>query len=373
MHRLLPLLWFCVFHFGILSFCHGQGEPQPVQLKAPPVVPALQKPAHVPAAATLLDGTEINLRLVSQVKIKEVKVGDKVPFVLYHDLYYRDILLAKAGEAVEAEILDAVKARWASRGSKLAIDITGLRLLNGQTLPLRGYSLHNGGVGNAPRVADTAITTGSDIVCPMCKDLFAPASLIFFLAPGSNQDVKENSSTPSYVDEDFALDLPSFRPFQPKETSEKGTVRVVRGHYGWPYKRDLYCNGIPLVHLNADRRFELTLDPGYYRFAINPKRTPVQVYVASGTNTNLIATYDEISQMGEKDVTVNSRDVVVKPFGKPESVGDLLRHAKVVDQADIYTASCSPLSEVFDAAPPNAVPVHFQPSTHAESVNSQPK
>ncbi len=170
MHRLLPLLWFCVFHFGILSFCHGQGEPQPVQLKAPPVVPALQKPAHVPAAATLLDGTEINLRLVSQVKIKEVKVGDKVPFVLYHDLYYRDILLAKAGEAVEAEILDAVKARWASRGSKLAIDITGLRLLNGQTLPLRGYSLHNGGVGNAPRVADTAITTGSDIVCPMCKD-----------------------------------------------------------------------------------------------------------------------------------------------------------------------------------------------------------
>jgi hypothetical protein len=186
-HRVFPLLWFCTFHFGIFSFCHGQGGPQPVQLKAPPVMPALQEPVHVPASATLLDGTEINLRLAAPVKIKEVKVGDKVFFVLYHDLYYRDILLAKAGEAVEAEIVDAVKARWASRGSKLAIDITGLRLLNGKTLPLRGYSLHSGRVGNAPRVADSAIATGSDIVCPMCKNLFAPASLIFFLAPGSTK------------------------------------------------------------------------------------------------------------------------------------------------------------------------------------------
>jgi hypothetical protein len=372
-HRIFPLLWLCAFHFGMFSFCRGQGEPQPVQLEPPPVVPALQEPVHVPAVATLLDGTEINLRLAAPVKIKEVKVGDKVSFVLYHDLYYRDVLLAKVGEAVEAEIVDAVKARWASRGSKLAIDITGLKLLNGQTLPLRGYSLHSGGVGNAPRVADMAITTGSDIVCPMCKNLFAPASVIFFLASGSNQDVKEDSGAPSYVDGNFALDLLSFRPFQPKDTSEKGTVRVVRGHYGWPYKRDLYCNGVPLVHLNADHRFELKVDPGYYRFAINPRSTPVQVYVAPGTNTNLIATYDEISQMEEKDVNVNSRDVVLKPFGKPKSAGDLLKQAKAVDRADIYSASCSPLSEVFDvAAPPDAVPVPSKPSAPAETANPQP-
>jgi hypothetical protein len=41
-----------------------------------------------------------------------------------------------------------------SRGSKLAIDITGLKLLNGQRLPLRGYFLRSGGVGNAPRAED---------------------------------------------------------------------------------------------------------------------------------------------------------------------------------------------------------------------------
>jgi hypothetical protein len=305
------------------------------------------------------------------VKIKDVKVGDKLPFVLYHDLHYRDVILAKAGESVEAEIVDAVKARWASRGSRLSIEITGLKLLNGEKLPLRGYFVRTGGVGNAPRVADATIKTGSDIVCPMCGNLFAPAALIFFLAPGSNQDVKED--TAAFVDGNFMLDLPSFRPFQPKETPQKGTVQVVRGHYGWPYKRDLYCNGIPLVHLNADHRFDLILDPGYYRFSINPKTTPVQIYVAPGTNTNLISTYDEISEMGEKDVSVNSRDVLVKPFGKRKSAGDLLKQAKPVDDADVYSASCSPLSEVFEvAAPSNATPVASKPSMSSEPVIAPP-
>ena len=58
----------------------------------------MQEPVHVPATSTLLDGTEITLRLVAGVKIKDVKVGDKLPFVLYHDLHYRDVILAKAGE-----------------------------------------------------------------------------------------------------------------------------------------------------------------------------------------------------------------------------------------------------------------------------------
>lgn len=373
-HRLSRLAWLCALHVCALSFCYGQAEPGPTGRKAPPIVPAMQEPVHVPATSTLLDGTEITLRLVAGVKIKDVKVGDKLPFVLYHDLHYRDVILAKAGESVEAEIVDAVKARWASRGSKLAIEITGLKLLNGQKLPLRGYFVGTGGVGNAPRVADPTIKTGSDIVCPMCGNLFAPAALIFFLAPGSNQDVKEDTGAPAFVNGNFVLDLPSFRPFQPKDTPQKGTLHVVRGHYGWPYKRDLYCNGIPLVHLNADHEFDVTLGPGYYRFAINPKTTPVQVYVAPGTNTNLISTYDEISEMGEKDINMNSRDVFAKPFSKRKSAGDLLKLAKPVDPADVYSGYCSPLSEIIDAAEPsNVLPVSSNPFTSAEPVNAPPK
>lgn len=149
---------------------------------------------------------------------------------------------------------------------------------------------------------------------------------------------------------------------------------MVRGHNGWPYKRDLYCNGIPLVHLNADHEFDVTLGPGYYRFAINPKTTPVQVYVAPGTNTNLISTYDEISEMGEKDINMNSRDVFAKPFSKRKSAGDLLKLAKPVDPADVYSGYCSPLSEIIDAAEPsNVLPVSSNPFTSAEPVNAPPK
>lgn len=363
-HRVLPLVWVCVFHLGIFPRAYGQDEIGSANRKAPPIVPALQEPVHVAAAATLLDGTEISLRLASPVKIKEVKVGDKVPFVLNHDLYYKNILLAKTGENVEADVVEAGKARWASRGSKLAIQITGLSLLNGQTVPLRGYTVQRGGVGNAPKIADAAVRTGPDspaepariivgTACPMCANIFEPASLIFFLAPGSNRDIKEDSGAPAYVDGNFPLDLSSFNASQSKALSAKGTVQIVRGHYGWPYKRDLYCNGVPLVHLNADHRFDLTLDPGYYRFTINPTKTPIQIYLAPGTNTNLIASYDEIEEMNEKEVSINSGNgLSFKPF-KHKSAGDLLKEAKPVDRGDIYASTCFPLHEVFDGATPN--------------------
>jgi len=333
---------------AVFLFCHIQAHGQ--QRKVPPTVPALQEPIHVPRAATLLDGTQITLRLAVPVKVKEVKVGDQAAFVLYHDLYYRDVLLAKAGEPVHATVVEADKARWTSRGSKLAIEMSGLKLLNGQTLPLRGYSSLAGGIGNAPHIAEGVIKTGSDVVCPMCGDLFAPAALAFFLAPGSNADVKEETSSSAYVDGKFAIDLASFGSFQRKDVSGKGTVQVIRGHYGWPYKRDLYCNGVPLAHLNADHRIDLLLDPGYYRFSINPKKAPIQIYVASGTTTSLIATHDEISEMNEKDVNLNTRDVFAKPFAKARSSSDLLKHAKAVDQEDVYSTSCTPLAEVVDSS-----------------------
>jgi len=346
--RTLALLWFCFS--GTLALGQGQTDPAGPR-KAPPIVPAMQAPVQVPGSATLADGTEVMLRLAASVKIKEAKVGDTVAFVLYHDLHYRNVLLASAGQSVEAQVVDAAKARWASRGSKLAIEITGLKLLNGQALSLRGYSVRRGGLGNSVRVADSAIETTSDIVCGGCGSVFAPAALAFFLAPGSNLDMKEDSGSPAYVNGNLVLDLASFRPFQPKEASAQGMVHVVRGHYGWPYSRDLYCNGIPLVHLNANHKLELRLNPGYYRFAINPKKTPLQIYVAPGTDTKLITTYEEIAEMREQDRSLNSGGVNPNPLAKPKSEGDLLKHAKPVDRADIYSTDCSPLPEQLEANP----------------------
>lgn len=349
-HQRFPLICVCLLQPAICLFSHIQAQAQ--QRTVPPTVPALQKPVHVPRVATLPDGAQITLRLAAAVKIKEVKVGDEAAFVLYHDLYYKDVLLAKAGEPVHAGVVEADKARWGSRGSKLAIEISGLKLLNGQTLPLRGYSSRAGGIGNAPRIAEWAIKTGSDVVCPMCSDLFAPAALAFFLAPGSNADAKQDTSSSAYVDGNFAIDLASFQPFQRKVFSARGTVQVVRGHYGWPYKRDLYCNGVPLAHLDADHRINLTLDRGYYRFSINPKKAPIQIYVASGTNTNLITTHDAIGEMNEKDINLNTRDVFPKPFAELKSSSDLLERAKPIGQQDVYSTSCAPLSEVYDPSVP---------------------
>lgn len=351
--ELFRLLRSCLFALAILSPGSGQAVPQAQPRIAPPTIPALQQPIHESSKGTLSDGTEIQMRLAARIKVKDVEVGDKVKFVLYHDLYYRDVLLAEAGQEIDATVAEAQKARWASRGSKLAIEMSGLKLLNGQVVPLRGYTSSMAGVGRVPGVADGVTKLASDLMCPICKNtnLFGPAAVPFFLAPGANKDLQENTSAPAYVDGNVSLDVASLRLIHRQKASDRGTIQVVRGHYRWPDRRDLYCNGVPLAHLDAGRKFSLVVEPGYYRFTINPKKDSVQIYVAPGTTTNLIATNDEISELLEKQINTNTRDVLVNPFSKPKSAGGLLEAAKPVNQADIYSTACVPLEVVFEGAP----------------------
>ena len=92
--ELFRLLRSCLFAFAILSPGSGQAKPQAPPRTAPPTIPALQQAIHESSKGTLSDGTEIQMRLAARVKVKDVEVGDKVQFVLYNDLYYRDVLLA---------------------------------------------------------------------------------------------------------------------------------------------------------------------------------------------------------------------------------------------------------------------------------------
>ena len=78
------------------------------------------------------------VRLLTAVKSKEAQVGDVVDFVLDHDLYQGDLLLAREASVAQAVVVEASKAKWGSRRGKLAIEIRGVRMVNGQTLPLRG-------------------------------------------------------------------------------------------------------------------------------------------------------------------------------------------------------------------------------------------
>jgi hypothetical protein len=307
--------------------------------KPPDVVAEMQKPVHVPTIPRLLDGAEVRLLLVEPIKAKTAAVGDRAEFVLVDNLYYRSALIAKAGTPVEATVVEASRAKWASRGSKLTVEITALPLVNSQRLPLRGEASTRGGVGSTAHVVGELIDTNNS--CGLCDVVLIPVGLVSLFAPGRNKDLQRFAT--AFIDGDFILNPV---PVQPQDPGATGKVLIVRGAYGWPYGRDLYCNGIPLAHLDAKHKLELTLHPGQYRFAINPKKEVLEIYVAPGSETRIITTYDDTRVMSEHNVNLNTYSPSLNPLAKGTSEEKLLHKAHPANESDVYTTACDPLAEV---------------------------
>jgi hypothetical protein len=345
----------------------------------PPVITSMQAPIKVHTSHVLANGTPVTLRLVTGIKAKEAKVGDVAEFVLDHDFQHREILLAKEGTPVQAVVVEASKAKWLSRGSKLGIDIQGLRLLNGQTLPLRGTPTYHGGVGPAAQIGAGLVVEGakpssgksSPLVpgigpglCVLCELVFVPVTVVTLAAPGTNKNVEANAIATAFVDGDMPLNIESFRSLQPSSGTQTAKVRIVRGHYGAWYGRDLYCNGVPLAHFPAQRKLELELQPGWYRFAINPKKEPMELFLQAGTDTRLITDYERVyvvNDLGKNGKLSDSKSVFapdrstntksLSPFAKQKSEQEYLEGAKPIDTTDRYPTECHPLAEEVNASP----------------------
>ncbi|HMK20810.1 MAG TPA: hypothetical protein VK466_00660 [Terriglobales bacterium] len=322
-------------------------------LKPPPAVPALQTPIKAPILNIVREGTVIPVRLRSPIKAKEAQVGDCADLALDHDLWIGTMLVARAGTPVEAVVVDAAKAKWASRGSRLAIEISELPLLNGQPLPLRANFKAHGTIGPVSQVAGAG-TLEVAAECPLCSVLFAPVAVVGLFLPGTNKNIKANTIANAWVDRDLPLQVASLLPFQPKDPQASARLKIVRGQYGFPYDRNLYCNGIPLAHLRAHHRFQLQVAPGWYRFSMNPKKPPLEIFLGPDSETSLITDYDTVYIVNDfgsgklvspadrfgPDRELNTH----RPFHGSKNEDEYLRSAKPIDEKEIFTRECPPLA-----------------------------
>ena len=333
-------------------------ETPPATRVPPPIIPEMQKPVTVSHSYVLTDGTPISLRLVQGIKVKEAHPGDTAELVLDHDLWVNDLLVARAGTPAQAMVVNASKAKWVSQGSKLAINISALPLLDGQTLPLRGVLRYDGGVGPAAQVGGYFVE--QSLSCPICEIAVVPAALGMLIAPGTNQNIKAETIATVWVDGSVNLNLDALWRRQPSDS--RGKVSIVRGMYGAFADRSLYCNGIPLAHLRYGRKLELDLNPGYYRFAINPKKAVFETYVGPASHIDLITDHDHIYAINEPGKTgklaglpksiAPSRSENTEsfnPFSKTKTEAEYLRTAKPVEAGDRYPTECSALEIVATA------------------------
>jgi hypothetical protein len=320
----------------------------------------MQQPIRIYNTHTLADGTPIQLRLTSPIRSKRAQVGDVAKFVLNHDLWSGDLLVAKQGTPVEALVVEASKAKWGSRGSNLRIQIKGLEMLNSQKLTLRGTPKYRGGVGPAEQITGGFVkeaagvgTSGSNF-CPLCEIVLVPAALVSLAAPGANKTVKKDTLALAWVDGSVALDASSFYPHQPAPGAGSQVI-IVRGQYGWPYGRDLYCNGVPMAHLDSGRGLALDLQPGWYRFAINPDKGWVEVYAGAGSQKKLIADYEHVYVLGEPDVSakqespasddpLSHRSLNTRTFWAGRKTEEkYFQSGKPVEAKERYLNECKPL------------------------------
>ncbi len=213
----------------------------------PPPISAMQQPVRISARPILAEGTTIGLLLTREVKVKEVKPGDTVDFVLAADLWFRDTLLARRGTPVQVSVQTAEKAMWLSRGSKLALTIQSLKLLDGSLVDLSGGADYKGGINPISKAAFSGGGKGSGIVTAGAVAI----GVFGLISPGTNRNVPAGSSATAWVAKDVLLNLDSFRSLQPARDPLATTakVQVVRGIWDRLKSRDVYCNGMPLAHL----------------------------------------------------------------------------------------------------------------------------
>lgn len=316
----------------------------------PPVVTAMQRPVKSYVPPMIADGTAISVLLTEDIRPKRAKPGDVVHLVLEHNFWHRNLLLAPAGTPVTAKVAEAHGAQVFSRGSKLTLEITSLKLLNGQELPLRGAPEYRGGnVGPAGKISGAFVDQAAHDGCILCEIVFVPIALGSLVAPGTTEDAKAGTIAPLWVNGEFKLDLDSLRASQPVSTGP-ARLRIARGLLGSGSKGDLYCNGVPLARLTRNRKLELDLAPGWYRFAIHPKKDFLELWVAPNSHTDLIAVASRVLIAGRDDDTHAKKEdrqlnmQSLNPFAKPKSELEYIEGAKLVDAADVYQTTCEPLA-----------------------------
>jgi len=330
-------------------------EPEPPRVP-PPTVPAMRSPIRVYVNSVVREGTVVPVRVTSPIKAKEAQVGDNVDLVLDHDLWLGNLLVAKQGSPVQATLVEAAHAKWGSRGSKLAIEISDLHMLNGQLLPLRATMAARGSIGPTAAISG-GVVADTFLKCPLCAVVFAPAALVPLVslaAPGTNKNIKANTLATAFVDRDIVINIPEFRKLQAKDPETPASLAIVRGSYGSWSDRNLYCNGIPMAHMPSHRRLEFKVQPGWYRFAIDPKQPPLEIFLGPASQTNLITDYQRVYIVNEfgsdaklapggrlgPDRSVNTQST----FGGKKNEDEYLRSAKPIDEKEVFTHECPPLA-----------------------------
>lgn len=229
----------------------------------------------------LQDGTAVRLRTVEKISSRKAKPADKIDLRVAGDVMVGNLVVIRHGASALGRVASAQKSRSFSRGGALAIELTSVETLTGQTVPVRA-SKEIRGQGHQLELGDAILDLGANT-----HGVGLIAAPLFFLVPGDNAEIPPDTTLTAYVNGDLALEPSKLRELQPppKPTAGPATVYLYRYEVPRGSTPPVYCGAVLISKLRGKHYLQVRIPPGEYLFqSTDPKHTvklkadPAQTY-----------------------------------------------------------------------------------------------
>ena len=158
---------------------------------------------------TLTDGTPVRFRFVRAVISSRVIAGEKVPLEVVEPVLAGNLIAIPQRASAEATVTLAQAGRSMGRGGNLELKIEGVRLSDGQLIPVRAVKRVKAGGKRQPLILAGAAAGMA----------YWPASPLGFLiyVKGKNATIPVGTEIIAYINGGFPLDASKFQTAQQKD------------------------------------------------------------------------------------------------------------------------------------------------------------
>jgi hypothetical protein len=152
-------------------FLKDQPGAKPALKPAPPVTrermaydekpPQPTRPVPSPNDFTLLNNTPVRLKLAKTISSAAAHVGNAVELEVVEDVSVNGVIVIAKGTTAAAVVSEAESKKRMGRAGKLGITFKSAKLVNGETVPIRGYQ-EVGGTAGASSTSINPLASGKD-------------------------------------------------------------------------------------------------------------------------------------------------------------------------------------------------------------------
>ena len=150
----------------------------------------------------LAGGTPVRFRFVRAVVSSQVIAGEKVPLEVVEPVLVGKLIAIPQHAPAEATVTMAQAKRSMGRGGNLELKIEGVRLADGEIVPVRAVKDVNG--------------EGRQVVAIIANMTIWP-----FAVKGKNATIPPGTEITAYIADDFPLDPSKFQPAAPSPQEKK--------------------------------------------------------------------------------------------------------------------------------------------------------